>query len=81
VLGRRGPPAGTLARAVADVPRTEYDRLEAILHDAAHHGPAAANRDDVSDFRAHLQGRIAWVGQLHPPRGEKLQARFDAIAW
>jgi RNA-directed DNA polymerase len=109
-------PAGTLARAVADVardegfrivpaktgvrrrnerqlvcgvvvnerlnvPRTRYDRLKAILHDAAHHGPAAANRDDVSDFRAHLQGRIAWVGQLHPPRGEKLQARFDAIAW
>ena len=26
-------------------------------------------------------GRIAWVGQLHPARGERLQARFDAIAW
>ena len=47
----------------------------------ARHGPATANRDGVADFRAHLQGRIAWVGQLHPARGARLQARLDAIAW
>ena len=64
-----------------DVPRAEYDRLKAVLHDAPRDGPAAANRDGVADFRAHLQGRIAWVGQLHPARGEKLQARLDAIVW
>jgi RNA-directed DNA polymerase len=72
---------GVVVNERLNVPRTEYDRLKAILHDAAHHGPAAANRDDVPDFRAHLQGRIAWVGQLHRARGDKLRARFDAIAW
>jgi RNA-directed DNA polymerase len=72
---------GVVVNQRLNVPRAEYDRLKAILHDAARHGPAAANRDDVADFRAHLLGRIAWVGQLHPARGERLRARFDAIAW
>ena len=72
---------GVVVNERLNVPRAEYDRLKAILHDALRHGPAAANRDGVADFRAHLQGRIAWVGQLHPARGEKLQARLDAIAW
>ena len=72
---------GVVVNERLNVPRAEYDRLKAILHDALRHGPAAANRDGVADFRAHLQGRIAWVGQLHPARGEQLQARFDAIAW
>jgi hypothetical protein len=35
----------------------------------------------VPDFRAHLQGRVAWVAQLNPPRGRRLQAALDAIAW
>jgi RNA-directed DNA polymerase len=72
---------GVVVNQRLNVPRAEYDRLKAILHDAARHGPAAANRDDVADFRAHLLGRIAWVGQLHPARGQRLRARFDAIAW
>jgi RNA-directed DNA polymerase len=72
---------GVVVNERLNVPRAEYDQLRAILHDAGRNGPAAANRDDVPDFRAHLQGRIAWVGQLHPARGEKLRARLDAIAW
>ena len=72
---------GVVVNEHLNVPRAEYDQLKAILHDALRHGPAAANRDGVADFRAHLRGRIAWVGQLHPARGEKLQARLDAIAW
>jgi hypothetical protein len=52
-----------------------------VLHDAQRNGPAAANRAGVPDFRAHLQGRVAWVAQLNPERGRRLQARLDAIAW
>ena len=33
------------------------------------------------DPRAHLLGRIAWVGFLHPERGRRLRQRFDAIRW
>ena len=33
------------------------------------------------DFRAHLLGRIAWVGALNPARGDRLRTAFDAIDW
>ncbi|MDP1847890.1 MAG: hypothetical protein Q8K79_08865, partial [Solirubrobacteraceae bacterium] len=64
-----------------NVPRDEYDRLRAILHNAARHGPAAENRAGVPDFRAHLLGRIGWVESVNPARGAKLRARFARIAW
>jgi RNA-directed DNA polymerase len=63
------------------VPRADYDRLRAILHNCARSGPDAQNRDGVTDFRSHLLGRIAWVGSLDPGRGERLRAAFDAITW
>ena len=64
-----------------NVPRDEYDRLKAILHNAARHGPAGENRAGVPDFRAHLLGRIGWVESVNPARGAKLRARFHEIAW
>jgi RNA-directed DNA polymerase len=72
---------GVVVNEHPNVPRREYDLLKAILHDAARHGPAAANRDGHRDFRAHLLGRIAWVEQLNPARGRRLRERFAAIAW
>jgi hypothetical protein len=73
--------AGVVVNVRPNVAREDYDRLKAILHNAAHHGPASQNREGVADFRAHLLGRIAWVAALHPDRGARLRARFDAIAW
>jgi RNA-directed DNA polymerase len=64
-----------------NVPRREYDTLNAILHNAARNGPAAENRAGVPDFRAHLLGRIGWVGQLNPARGHRLLERFAEIDW
>ena len=61
--------------------RGEYDRLKAILHNAARHGPASQNRDGLAHFDAHLRGRIAWVASLNPARGESLMRRFDQIDW
>ncbi|MBM2620683.1 RNA-directed DNA polymerase [Actinoplanes sp. LDG1-06] len=55
------------------VPREEYDRLRAILHNAATHGLAEANRDGHADFAAHLTGRVAWMSHHHPSRAAKLQ--------
>ncbi len=72
---------GVVVNDRLNVPRAEYDRLKAILHDAERNGPEAADRTGAPDFRAHLQGRIAWVAQLHPDRGRRLRARFDAIDW
>jgi len=63
-----------------NVPREEYDRLKAILHHARHDGLDAANRDGVPEFRAHLEGRIAWIASLNPDRGRRLRERLAAVA-
>jgi hypothetical protein len=72
---------GAVVNVRTNVPREEYDRLKALLHDAALHGAAAANRDGVPDPRAHVAGRISWVAELNPDRGARLWERFGAVAW
>jgi hypothetical protein len=69
---------GIVVNASPNVTRTEYDRLKAILHNAARHGPASQG---VSELRSQLRGRIAWVASLNPGRGEKLLRLFNAIDW
>ncbi|MGZ6627856.1 MAG: reverse transcriptase family protein [Solirubrobacteraceae bacterium] len=69
---------GIVVNVSPNVSRAEYDRLKAILHNAARHGPAS--QGDAAD-RAHLEGRIAWVASLNPARGEKLRRRCAQIDW
>ena len=64
-----------------NVSRFEFDRLKAILHNCAKHGPASQNRDNLPHFAEHLRGRIAHVQHLNPARGAKLLAIFQTIAW
>jgi RNA-directed DNA polymerase len=78
---RRQAVTGLVVNAGANVPRPDYDRLRAVLHEAATAGPAAANRRGHPDFRAHLEGRIAWAGAGNPARAAKLRRAFDAIEW
>jgi RNA-directed DNA polymerase len=72
---------GIVVNERPNVTRREYDRLKAILHNAARNGPERENRAGVPDFRAHLIGRIAWVEHLNPERGRRLRERFARIAW
>jgi RNA-directed DNA polymerase len=69
---------GVVVNAHPNVTRAEYDRLKAILHNAARDGPGVQN---VGELRAQLQGRIAWIASLNPRRGEKLRRRFSEIDW
>lgn len=69
--------AGLVVNARAAVPRDEYDRLRAVLHNAARTGLAAQNRDGHAAFASHLAGRVAWVGQRHPARAAKLAALLE----
>jgi RNA-directed DNA polymerase len=64
-----------------NVPRSDYDALKAILHNCVKLGPQEQNRSAVSDFRAHLDGRVAWVEAANPHRGAKLRQTFNAIRW
>ncbi len=78
---RRQLVTGIVVNQTPGVARRDHDRLRAILHDAAVHGPAAANRDRRPDFRAHLAGRVGWVESVNPVRGARLRAQFDQIGW
>lgn len=64
-----------------NVPREDFDRLKAILHNCVRRGPSGENRTNHPDFAAHLSGRISHVEQVHPGRGRKLRDLFERIPW
>jgi hypothetical protein len=72
---------GVVLNRRMNVRRSYYERLKAILHNCAVHGPVGQNRNNVADFRAHLLGQISYVEKLNPIRGKKLRSRFDRIIW
>jgi hypothetical protein len=72
---------GVVVNERLNAPRREYDILKAMLHNARVLGPGSQNREALPDFRAHLLGRISWIGSLNPHRGEKLRRQFASIAW
>jgi RNA-directed DNA polymerase len=73
--------AGLVVNDRPNVDRRQYERLKAILHNAARTGPQAQNRIDHPHYRDHLLGRISQVAHLNPGRGERLLTVFGAIAW
>jgi RNA-directed DNA polymerase len=70
--------AGLVVNEQPAVPRDEYDRLRAILHNAARTGLAAQNRAGHPAFADYLAGRVAWVGQGSPHRAAKLATLLEA---
>jgi hypothetical protein len=73
--------SGVVVNDRPNVQRDAYDRLKAILHNCVKLGPASQNLGGVSDFRAHLTGRVAHVAHVSPARGQKLAAWLDRIVW
>jgi RNA-directed DNA polymerase len=73
--------AGVIINRKPNLPRAEFERLKAILHNCVRGGPEAQNREGVQDFKAHLAGRVAYAIWLNPEKGAKLQRLFDAIQW
>lgn len=72
---------GLVVNERPNLARRDYDRLKAVLTNCQRHGPSSQNRDGHTDFRAHLQGRVAWVEAIAPARGAKVRALFEAIDW
>ena len=72
---------GLVVNAHPNIARADYDRLKAILTRCVRHDPATENREGHADFRAWLQGRVAWCASVNPRRGEKLQRLFARIRW
>ena len=73
--------AGLVVNAHPAVPRKERELLEAILFNCVRHGPESQNRDEREDFRAWLEGRVAWVAHVCPRHGENLHALLQRIVW
>jgi hypothetical protein len=79
--GSRQTVTGVVVNAKSNVPRTDFDRLKAILTNCVRHGPVSQNREKHANFRAHLSGRIAHFSAINPTRARKLWALFDKISW
>jgi RNA-directed DNA polymerase len=73
--------AGVVANRRLNIPRADYDRLKATLTNCARHGAAGQNRDSLTDFRAHLEGRVSYVESLHSEKGANLRELFRRIVW
>jgi hypothetical protein len=73
--------AGLVVNRRINVPRGEYDRLKATLHNCRRFGPESQNRDHHPRFRDHLQGKVAYMAMTQRQRGAKLQKEFDKIVW
>jgi len=79
--GVRQQLAGIVLNVHSNVPRCEFDRLKALLHNCARHGPQGQNRAGHSNFQAYLAGRISYVTMINHQRGQRLRELFDQIAW
>ncbi len=71
---------GIVVNDKPSVPRATVRRLRAILHQARRTGLAAQNRDRLPHFEQWLQGMIAYVEMVDPPKGEQLRRAYDGIA-
>lgn len=79
--GQRQQVTGIVVNARTSPGRAEYDRLKALLHNAARTGGAAQNHHGHPEFAAQVRGRIAWIAQLHPERGARLLAAWERVDW
>lgn len=83
IMGRGGAQriTGLIVNDHVNLPRAAYDSLKAILYNCRKNGPQMENRDGHRDFRAHLQGRVAWAEAVNPTRAATLRRIFEEIRW
>lgn len=80
-VAQRQSVCGIVVNEHPNLARDEFDRLKATLFRCVVSGPAGQNRDGHADWRAHLQGRVAWAAQLNPAKAQRLKALLDRIDW
>jgi RNA-directed DNA polymerase len=61
------------------VPRRERRRLRAVLHHARREGLDRQNRGGRPNFRAYLEGVIAYIRMVQPHVGDKLLKQYQAL--
>ena len=73
--------AGLVVNDRLNVKRADIKRLEAILTNCIHKGPASQNREGHPFFRAHLEGKVVFVSMINPDKGGQLRVLFERIQW
>lgn len=79
--GSRQTVTGLTVNAHLSAPRESVRALRALLHEAKTKGAAAANRNGLANFAAHVRGRVEAVRAVDRAKGEKLLAAYRAVAW
>lgn len=72
---------GVVVNERPNVTRVEFDQLKALLHRCEMKGALSQSKGPVDQFRAELEGKVAWVAQLNAARGAKLKAQLSRIDW
>lgn len=80
-IAQRQSVCGIVVNERPNLARDEFDRLKATLHRCVVDGPSGQNREGHADWRAHLQGRVAWATQLNAAKAQKLKTLLDRIDW
>ena len=70
---------GLVVNDTPAVPRWERRRLRALLHRARREGLDQQNRDGRPNFRAYLEGKIAYVRMVQPAVGARLLQEYKAL--
>jgi hypothetical protein len=73
--------AGLVVNQRINVRRSDFDRLKATLTNCIRHGPETQNREAHPRFRAHLEGRVAFVEAVNPGKGRRLRSLLQQIQW
>jgi hypothetical protein len=79
--GRQQRLTGLIVNSRPNISRRELDRLEATLTNCVRFGPTSQNREGRPDFKAHLQGLVAWAEQVNHDRARKLRPLLEQIEW
>lgn len=79
--GHRQSVCNIVVNQHTNLPRQEFDRLKAVLHQCVTKGPQTQNHDALPHWREHLQGRVAWAAQLNPAKAKKLQRLLEQVDW
>ncbi len=79
--GVRQHVVGLVVNQHPNVIRADFDRLKATLHNCVQFGPASQNKKSHPEFRAHLEGRVAFVESINAAKGQRLRALLDHIVW
>jgi hypothetical protein len=73
--------AGMVVNEHLNVRRQDFDVLKAILTNCIRLGPGTQNREGHPNFKAHLEGRVAFVASVNQARGERLRQLLAQIRW